>query len=113
MMGNHAMLESTEAQYSAQYFVRNLPSVSRTLQGLPEFSRTRLTREFEEFVWMVPSYQWSVTVAEPVATVKLGRDSLRIECHTRHALRAMQVLFDSLVGTELELVSSSTAVSKA
>lgn len=107
MLGKDAMHELSASLYCAQYTVRNIPFVSRTLQGLPEFSRSRLTREVEEFVWTVPSYQRTVTMLGPVATIKLGGDTLRIECHSRHALRAMQVLFDSLVGAELELISNA------
>ncbi|MCZ7647349.1 MAG: hypothetical protein M5U26_19175 [Planctomycetota bacterium] len=88
----------TSTPFSVDYAVQNIPAVSRVLRGMPEFARGVWRGGLEEFIWMVPQ---GGGVSQPVATVRLSDGNLRLECQSRHALRAMQVLIDSLVGAHL------------
>jgi hypothetical protein len=104
------MLEQPPIVFASKYVVTNLPAVTRTLRNLPEFSRGQSSSSAEEFIWMVPQTRGGATVQEAVATVRLEDGFLFVECRSRHALRAMRVLLDSLVGVHIERTTSETQV---
>lgn len=98
--------------FSAEYMVRDIPSVTRALRNLPEFRRSDSAPDKEEFVWVLPQNNpHNKMVAAPVATVSLDGELLRIESHSRHVLRAMQVLVDTLVGAYLAKANQAAALS--
>lgn len=98
--------------FSAEYLVRDIPSVTRALRNLPEFRRSDSAPDKEEFVWVLPQGNpHNKMVAAPVATVSLDGELLRIESHSRHVLRAMQVLVDTLVGAYLAKANQAAALS--
>jgi len=96
------MLEAPAAPHTAQYAVKDQSALTRALRNLPEFTRGKPRVDAEEFVWVVPQNRRGLVVHEPVATVRVGSGTLTVECHSRHALRAMLVLIESLVGAHLE-----------
>ena len=97
------MVDVAPVVFAASYDVKNLPAVARLLRGFPEFLRGTSQRDAEEYVWMAPQRDGYSQRAMPVATVRLSGQTLRIECPKRHALRAMQVLMDSLMGAQIRL----------
>lgn len=103
------MLQTVLRFYSAQYTIRNGKAVARTLQNLPEFQRTRLTPEGEDFIWVAPRSRGVAALGRPVATVRLRGETLSVHCESQPALRAMQVLLDILMGAELARISSEAA----
>ncbi|MCW8131320.1 MAG: hypothetical protein KIS92_13305 [Planctomycetota bacterium] len=96
------MVDLEPVLYRARYAVTNVPAVARTLRNLPEFTRGRPMVDAEEFIWIVPQARHGRTVNEPVATVRLSGCDLLVECRSRHAMRAMRVLIESLVGYHVE-----------
>ena len=60
------------ATFSAEYIVQNLPIVSRSLRGLPEFTRGTHCFDGEEFVWRMPNSGQSRKTNQPIASVWLG-----------------------------------------
>ena len=107
-----AMLDVPPVLFSTKYAVTNMPAVARTLRNLPEFSRGRPMTDAEEFIWIVPQSRGGLTVPEAVATVRLESGFMFVECRSRHALRAMRVLIESLVGYHVERTTSDTQVIK-
>ena len=89
------------APFSAVYNVQNLPAVSRSLRGLPEFSRGTHRPDGEEYIWRVPNTALGPRHTKAVASVWLSGNSLTIECQSRPVLKAMQVLVQTLAGGQL------------
>lgn len=106
-MGSLAMVDIESILFRARYAVSNVPAVARTLRNLPEFTRGRPMVDAEEFIWIVPHARHGRTVNEPVATVRLSGTDLQIECRSKHALRAMRVLIESLVGYHVERIQDT------
>lgn len=113
MLGSGAMVNDMLAGHTARFVVTNLPAVARVLRNLPEFSRGRPLVDAEEFVWLVPQTRRGTMLREPVATVRLSGQTLLVECRTRHALRAMEVLLESLAGSYLERLAETSNVASA
>lgn len=95
------MLGIPDAKHIAEYAIRDPSSVSHALSSLKEFKRGRIHPDSEDFVWMVPQSHLGKSTPQPVAAVRISGKTMRIECPNRHTFRAMQILVDCIVGSEL------------
>jgi hypothetical protein len=89
------------ADHVVEFAVRDIARVSRTLGTLEQFVCTRRHPEAMEFVWTVPRHSEGKRSPQPVAVVRLGRGTMRVECLERRAFHAIQILISCLIGEDL------------
>jgi hypothetical protein len=92
------MVKHSTSEYSARYEVSDTPAFCRAVRALPELVRSHTRSLSEEWIWMVPRYNARGMSTEPAGVLKLNGTVLQIESANRHALSAIKILLQSLVG---------------